>query len=219
VARGRLQEILKAVEQLTIECLTGARGEIATFAGDGLHKLYEHFFQQELQNLVLVFENSAKYQGMTKEQIEEDLTGKAYGNAHREFVHYLNKVSVSKVPNVVMTIWDGDEKDDPNNRKSASHVFPDLPGKMAKRIMGEFSVVLFSEVSLPDPQGKRRGTWQLRPGGKVWGAGVKVPPDIAKRLPEKIEQDWSKLHPLLLGEVKQVATGPTPTPTPVLKQQ
>jgi len=76
---------------------------------------------------------------------------------------------------------------------------------MAKRIMGEFSVVLYSEVSLPDPKGARRGTWQLRPGGKVWGAGIKVPPDIAKRLPEKAEQDWQKLRPVLLGEVKPAA--------------
>lgn len=212
-------QVVKAVEDLTIEILTGARGECTTFAGDGLHKLYEQYFQQELANLKLVFSNSSdpKFQGMTDAELEEALSGKAYGNAHREFIHYLNKVSVSKVKNVVMTIWDGEEKDDASKRSGPSHIFPDLPGRMAKRIMGEFSVVLFSEVSLPDPQGKRTGTWQLRPGGKIWGAGVKVPPDIAKRLPEKVPQDWQKLRPLLLGEVQSVTQHPTGTPKPVVK--
>lgn len=210
-------DIIKAIEAITIEILTGARGECVTFAGDGVHKLYEHFFQQELHNLKLVFGNSSdpKFQGMGDAELEEALTGKAYGAAHREFIHYLNKVSVSKVPNVVMTIWDGAERDDAAATKGPSHIFPDLPGKMAKRIMGEFAVVLYSEVSLPDPQGNRKGTWQLRPGGKVWGAGVKVPPDIAKKLPEKVEQNWAKLHPLLMGEVA-IPVKPTPQlPKPI----
>ncbi|KKL20069.1 hypothetical protein LCGC14_2459120, partial [marine sediment metagenome] len=36
-----------------------------------------------------------------------------------------------------------------------------------------------------------------KPGGKVWGAGVKAELKIAERLPREVPQDWSRLSVLL----------------------
>src|SRR5229473_2064730 len=151
--------VVTEIEKLTIEILTLKHGPITTFAGDGLHKLYEFYLLQELAALKQVFGGSPEFAGATDEELEEKLSGKAYGRAHSSFKHYLDIVGFSGVEHAVFTIWDGEEKDNPDNKRGGpSHVFPDLPGKMARRIMGEFPIVLASKITLPDPQGRSVGT-------------------------------------------------------------
>ena len=212
--------VITEIEKLTIEILTLKHGPIVTFAGDGLHKLYEFYFLQELAALKQVFGGSSEFSGATDEELEEKLSGKAYGRAHSSFKHYLDIIGFSSVQHAVFTIWDGEEKDNPDNKRGgSSHVFPDLPGKMARRIMGEFPIVLAAKVSLPDPQGRVNGTWQTRPGGKIWGAGIKVPPEVAKRIPAEVPQNWPALYNLIVNEPvvqpKPTAPGPMPGPNPM----
>ena len=178
--------LVKEIETATFGLLS--RNEpITTFAGDGLHKLYTAYLNEAT--------NGAYAQG-------DDFEPRMYGRAHEAFLHYLNRVMHSKVPYVVFTVWDGREADNPEaGSKSPSHIFPDLPGKLAKRIMGEFSVVLYAEVTPPVPGQLQKATWQLQPGGKVWGAGVKLPPDLAAKLPQKVPQDWQLVEPMLLGKI------------------
>lgn len=176
--------VVQAIETLTVEILAGKHGECTTFVGDGLHKLYTWYFERAWLDL-----------GQTEENV-----GRAYGAAHRAFSAYLNRVLQSRVPYVVMTVWEGRTKDDPESRdkRAPTHIFPDLPGEMAKRIVGEFSVVLYSEADPPDPKGQVRARWQVRPAGKVWGVGAKLPPELALKLPNKIEPpDFRKLEPYL----------------------
>ena len=176
--------VVTEVETLTTELLAGKHGECMTFVGDGVHKLYTWYFERAWLDL-----------GQREETV-----GQAYGKAHRDFGAYLNKVLQSQVPYVVMTAWEGRTKDDPTDKSknAPSHIFPDLPGMMASRIVGEFSVVLYAEVDPPTPQGKVTARWQIRPAGKVWGVGVKLPPEMAARLPNKLEPpDFRKLEPLL----------------------
>ncbi len=182
--------VVKAVETMTMEILTGKHGKVATFAGDGIHKFYDFYKENEYNQLVASNPTTP----------EDKLIGRAYGNAHNQFLHYVGLVKRSSVENVVFTIWDGKEKDneDDKSQKAPTHIYPDLPGQLAKRIMGEFSVVLYASLS-PDGHGSPK--WQIQPTGKVWGAAVKVPPEIAKNLPKEFEQDWSKLLPVLKGEV------------------
>jgi hypothetical protein len=177
--------LVKEIEKVSFELL--ASGGIRTFVGDGVHKLYGAYLNEAT--------NGAYVNG-------DEFDAKCYGRAHEMFLHFLNRVMVSKVEYVVFTCWDGREADNPEVKGGTSHVYPDLPGKLAKRIMGEFSVVLHAEVPPPVPGQPQRATWQLQPGGKVWGAGVKVPVEIASKLPQKVEQDWGKLEPLLLGKAK-----------------
>lgn len=178
--------LVKEIETASFELLAGKHGEITTFAGDGIHKLYSAYLNEAT--------NGAYSNG-------DDFEPRMYGRAHEAFLHYLNRVMHSKVQYVVFTVWDGREADNPEaGSKSPTHIFPDLPGKLAKRIMGEFSVVLYAEVSPPVPGQTQKATWQLQPGGKVWGAGVKLPVALAAKLPSKVPQDWKQVEPLLLGK-------------------
>ena len=201
--------VVKQVEDLTLDILTGKKGEVATFAGDGLHKFYDFYKEREFKSLV----------ASNPTQSEEKLIGRAYGNAHNEFLHYLGLVKRSSVGNVVFTLWDGKEKDDPDNTsaKAPTHIYPDLPGQLAKRVMGEFSVVLYAILT---PEGHSQAKWQIQPTGKVWGAAVKVPPHIAVDLPQEFQQNWAELLPVLKGEkkVNRLLAPPKPQmPTPIKK--
>lgn len=176
--------LVKEIESITFQAL--AKPGLVTFAGDGLHKLYTAYLNEAT--------NGAYAAG-------DDFEPRLYGRAHEAFLHYLNRVMHSKVQYVVFTVWDGREADNPEaGSKGPTHIFPDLPGKLAKRIMGEFSVVLYAEVTPPVPGQVQKATWQLQPGGKVWGAGVKVPPALAAKLPSRVPQDWKLVEPLLLGK-------------------
>ena len=186
VAKTSPSALVKEIEQCTFDLLARKVEPIVTFAGDGLHKLYAAYINEA--------SNGAYAAG-------DDFDAKCYNRSHEAFAHYLNRVMHSKVQNVVFTCWDGKEADNPEaGSRSASHVYPDLPGKMAKRIMGEFSVVLYAEVPPPVPGQPQKATWQLQPGAPDLAAGVKVPSTLAAKLPQKVPQDWQLVEPMLLGK-------------------
>ena len=189
--------VVAEVEKLTIEILTGKKGEVQTFAGDGLHKLYDWYYKRARVDI-----DDAP--GMSDDQKDIRAYGNPQGGAFKGFLDFLHKILHSTVPYVAMTVWEDPEKDDAQSkdRNAPMHVFPALPGKIAKRIVGEFSSTVYAEVTSPvaDLQGSVKGTWQIRPGGKVWGVGVKAPVEIAKTLPKYIAQDFPTLERLLKGE-------------------
>lgn len=163
------------------DAIGGKHGPIKTFAGDGLHKLYQTALAHA------TFGASAR---------AESFDAKLYGNATTMFFQYLDFVMRSPIENVVFTVWDGHEKDDPDEKgpSPSRHIWPELPGQAAKRIMGEFSLVLYATK---EPTGKY--VWYTQPQGKVWGAGAKLPVEIAKRLPVSLEQDWGKLEQVIFA--------------------
>lgn len=133
----------------------------------------------------------------------EDFEAKLYNRSHERFMGYINRITQSKIPRVVFTCWEGRELDDPDNSstKAPRHIFPDLPGKMAKRIMGEFGCVLYADPGQMIAPGKMsQGTWQTRPMDKVWGAGMKLPVEIAKKIPDRVPQDWQAFEAMVFKD-------------------
>lgn len=219
--KNSLDTTIKQIETTTWEILSGKHGPITTFAGDGLHKLASHYWNREYQRLQLLYETQIA-QGATDREGQpyaESIKIKAYGNenfgACREILAYIARVCQSNVDTVVFTCWEGIEAEDKEMSNSQGrHIFADLPGKLARKITGEIGVCLYCEVGLPDPRGNIKGTWQIRKAGKVWGVGVKVPYDIAIKLPEKVPMDWGQLHPMLLGLVEPPAPKVPAQPKP-----
>jgi len=178
-------QIIRETESQTTEILTGKHGPCQTFAGDGLHKLYAIYLAEATAG--------ASADG-------KDFEARLYGSAHRRFFKYLDMVCRSAVPHVVFTCWDGREKDDPDEGGSSPsrHIFPELPGQAAKAVMGEFALVLYATRQGSGPAAKY--LWQTQPMGKVWGAGAKLPLEIAKRLPLTVEQDWARVAQIIIEE-------------------
>ena len=170
---------LRSVKQVTTDILAGKHGAFDVFAGDGLHKLHGLFLAVATGG-----ESMKSY----------DFDAKCYGEAWKGFIQYLRLCFRSAgVRKKVWTIWDGREKDDPDakDKDTQKHIFPELPGKGAKEIMGEFGVVVYATV-----KGVAEGAryeWQTKPFGKVWGCGIKAPVTVTKGVKTFVPQDYRVL--------------------------
>jgi len=69
---------------------------------------------------------------------------------------------------------------------------PALTGQTAQDIVGEFSLCLYAERQGYGPAA--RYLWQPQADPKVWGAGLKLPSELAKKIPPTIPQDWTVLE-------------------------
>ena len=237
VTKNKPGTIIKEVENLTLDIIAGKHGPVKSFCGDGLHKLYSHYWLREF-NFIMASkaENLGKIKKDGTTITEDDFRLSAYGNenygASKAFMSYVTMVYESTLPHVTFTCWEAAEMDNPELKsKSPTHILPDFPGKLAKRMMGEFAIVLYSTLTTPDPQGKQKAWWQLRPGGKVWGAGIKMPANVRDNIPANIEQDWGDLYKYLTGEKKVIRKAvagaparpllpaePAPIPGQIVKQ-
>lgn len=179
---------LREVDQLTADILSGKHGQFQTFAGDGIHKLYDVIYAHAFADLG---------------SDEEKVGGRAYGVAHKEFRKRLRTLGESPMPYVVMTAWSTMERDDPESKVNRSkHVWPHLPGTMGQDVVGEFGCVLYSKPGKEVAPGKfARGQWQTRPHGDVWGVGIKLPPELAAKVPTLVDQNWAELEKLVTGGV------------------
>jgi len=176
-------KVRREVAQLTVEILAGKYGQFDVFFGDGLHKYYG----VGLADVT----NGASETG-------EEFEAKLYGQAHKVFFSYLRMVRDSNaIATKVFTVWDGREKDDPDakDRDTEKHIFPELPGKAAKDVMGEFSVVMYATIKTVGAD--RKYVWQTKPQGKVWGCGIKLPEEKKIVVPLFVPQDIQALINLL----------------------
>lgn len=175
--------IVAAVKQRCAEIIAGKHGPASTLALDGLHKYFECVlgactnggcFKGEGFNGILVYPKAQ--------------------NMAAELMYLLKRSSLNYV---VFTCWDGYEKDREieQDRMEGSkivqaerHKWPDLPGKMAKRVIGMVSTVHASV------QGSM-ARWQVLPAGDVQGCGLKRPPDIMAQFKSPfVNQSWPELE-------------------------
>jgi hypothetical protein len=119
-----------------------------------------------------------------------DFDPKLWGNAHSRFFTFLDQLQKLPCAYVVATVWDGLEKDNPDEKGSnpSRHVFPDLPGGAAKRVMGEWS------CSFNATKEGENYVWVTKPRGQIWGAAAKLPLEISSKIPNTIPQDWVKFE-------------------------
>ena len=174
------------VETVTLEAIAGKYGPIKSFAGDGLYQL-----------AVLALDVVSMGAFSKGEKIDPFL----YPQATNKVMGYLKRVLDSPIQYAFFTAWEGKEVVDPlANVKSESPkgLYPHLPGALAKMVMGLFSVVVYCELDPARPGGFPKGFWRLRANATVKAAGVKMPVELAKKLPERVLMDWAALEPLLI---------------------
>lgn len=197
-ARASSKAVVDEIKTLTIQILTGEYGPIHTFFGDGVHRFYEYFIDMAC--------GGRFFKGqMTKED------WLATSQARTAFKEYLKMVKQSSVPVVVFTTWSAYEPDKPGDVFGPRHVYPDLVGKMARDIMGEFSLILSSQAKPNPVLGKPpRFRWQIKPSADIRGASIKIDPEIWASLPDDVAQNWPELERLLLNGKPGVSEGDPP---------
>ncbi len=181
------------MRKTTIDILVGKHGPVTTFFGDGIHKAYQVFLASVC--------GGANFTG-------EEFETKLYAKAHSLFWEYVDLILSSSVPYAVLTCWDGAEQDNKLDQSSEGkkrvHLYPDLPGQAAKKIMGEFSLVL--SAGIEGVGGAARYYWQTQPGGYTWGAGMKLPLEVTQKLklPREVEQNWTKLDGQITKAIDEI---------------
>lgn len=180
----------KEVEDTVFQIIAGKHGPCKTLALEGFHKLYD------------VYLNVATSGSFGR---GDDFEAQRYGRAHQMAASFLRKVLSSPVEYVIVTSWNAKEADNPGSPGGSSHEWPDLPGKMAKLVIGMFSLVIFSKLSpvLGQPN-ELREEWLLKPDNEVWGASVKMDPRLVAKLPNRVPQNWKKLYELIGVAEKEV---------------
>ncbi len=137
--------------------------------------------------------------------------------ANQLFLRYWNEVYFSSIPIVVATTWvrydfekeslsETDQKT--QTKYGMKKLWPDLMGKMAHRIRGEFDISIHCGFVQPTsctycqrlPQQTREKKshriWQLNPRDEIEGIGIKGD-DITKVYPDYIHPDWRILKTLM----------------------
>jgi hypothetical protein len=186
------RDMLKELRDTVTDVLTGKHGEVRSLVLDGLHKLYD---------LVM------RVEGWTSAMVDDKEAGRQYTKYHDTFGTFLSRILGSAVPLVGATCYDGLEPVEPGSKQM--QIFPLLPGRMAKDIMGMFPVVFHTER-----QTGGRFVWTLKPQGKMQAAGLHIPTRYAAAIPEQIEVrvdgkgvvtgGWQELEKILVrvGEQK-----------------
>lgn len=186
-ARASSKAVLDEIRKVSVDIITGEYGPCHAFFGDGIHRFYEYFID--------VASGGKFFKGQMQ---KEDWL--VTGQARTAFKEYLKMMKSSPVPVVVFTSWSGYEPDKQGDVFSANkHVYPDLVGKMARDIMGEFSLILSTHSRPALIKGQPpKFWWQLKADTEVHGAAMKVDPMVWSELPMEIDQDWETLESLLL---------------------
>ena len=174
-----------AWKQLTLEILAGKHGECNTFAWDGIHKVYE------------MVQKANGYD--VERMVTEENYSKIFALFHSQFFELFDTVCASPVPYFAATVWDGLEPVE--GSKKDTEVYPLLPGRAAKDIIGKFPFVIHTKVRAggfnEDGTQQMDYRWELKPTGRMKAAGMHVPKDIAAKFPAECEPDWSVVQKIL----------------------
>jgi len=176
--------IVESVEIRCAEILAGKHGPAGTIAIDGLQKYAEACLAWMSSGRCFTDE---AFNGM-----------QVYPKAQGYVVEFMLKLMSASVDYVDFTTWADYEKDresdpDPktmNEPKPPRHQWPDLMGKLAKRVVGMASTV-FAVCNNNVYQ------WQTKAAGDILGCGLKGTPDIIAKVPLFVPQDWPTLEKLL----------------------
>lgn len=177
-------KIIAEVERVSVELVAGKYGKLAALAGDGLHKYVDYVLD--------AVTDGAFFAG-------EEFEPKLYKRAYDQVLAYLDRLVHTTIPVVAFTCWTEYEADrirKPGEKASdiPSHIYPALPGKLAKQIMGEFSMVLYQTLRKETLTSTEPvAMWQTRPQGEVWGASIKGPAAIVTKIPTFIRADYTEL--------------------------
>lgn len=152
-----------------------------TVAVDGWHKLYPIYLN--------MFTGGALAKG-------EEFDGRRiYPKSNAVFFGDGRRWCQSDVEWLVFTMWVDRDTDDPNTQNATSHFYPSLSGKAGQNVVGEIGITLVSLRQGTGPGAKY--IWQTLPDNRYWGVGCHLPPDLAKKLPASVPQDWKALVPFL----------------------
>ena len=175
MTRDKAKHLIMQLRNTILEILKLPK--VVTIGLDGLHVLYQ---------LILV-----SY-GWPDDAVNfgENAYGKGHNYARNDFVNIVRSISLSKADHFVASVYDGNEAISADGRKTA--IFPDLPGAMAKQVMGLFPAVFHAETV--GEGAEKLYKWRLQALGEVQGAGLHLPKAVRDSFPQVCNADWKEIE-------------------------
>lgn len=194
---GNSHQVLNDLVKESISLI--AKHEPRTFAFEGLHKIIGHIMNSAT--------DGAWFKG-------KEFDAKLYSAGYRMFDQFLDRLSETQVPVTVFTCWadhDNERKAKPGEKSSdvPRVIRPDLPGKLAAQVEGEFGMSFHQTIGrLPgvQPTTPTIGLWQTKPSQDIRGCAIKGPKEIVDKIEPKVEANWGKLE-LALQKATMEAKG------------
>jgi hypothetical protein len=140
-----------------------------------------------------------------------------YNRCHNRFGQFIHMVYSCSIPLVIVTTWEKWEEGKTDNERTSvetpRYLWPDIPGEMARRVVGYFDARVSSRLDTrcyrgergtivceDDKQGNLHHLWQFYPKNEVQGVGIKGV-RMTERMKERpwLHQHWDDLHDLILS--------------------
>lgn len=196
-------EVIESVRKATLEALKTPG--LVTFCGDGLHKLYEYVMDAKSGGEYFA---GSPFKTESKQDMQV-VDPRVSSQAEHWLTDYLSLVCLSRVPYVVMTMWDKDAGvrkaklvDGKKEKWQDIPTFkmPALYSAASRKVLGEFGYQLHAssvwkrvEVAPGKLERRRLFQWQTAPDDEVGACGVKIDAAVATTIPKFIPADWREL--------------------------
>lgn len=169
------QEGLRLFNQTAEEVRIGKHGQFRSVIVDGGH---------------VYAELTMKALGWTAYTLDDDMGSRQYPKYYDAIMKFFKRMAApdNGIEFFCMTCYDGREaaEDAQGARiKKQTMIWPEMPGKLAKLIMGAFPCTYHTERIPGNPVDLFY--WRLRPQGMMQAAGMHIPPRILAKLPASIE--------------------------------
>lgn len=175
ITRDKALHLIMQLKSTIAEILKKER--VTTVGLDGLHVLYQ---------LILTsygYPDDAANFG-------EKAYGRGHSFARNDFMNIVRSISISKAEYFVASVYDGNESISADGKQTA--IFPDLPGQMAKGVMGLFPAVFHAETI--GEGSDKQYIWRLQALGDIQGAGIHLPKSVRDSFPQKCPADWKQIE-------------------------
>jgi hypothetical protein len=177
ITRDKAKHLISQLKSTILEILKKPDIENGTIGLDGIHVLVQLIY---------------KSYGFPDDEamFGKESYGKGHGYVRNDFMDIIRSVSLSKVGHFVASSYDGNEAISPDGKKTA--IFPDLPGQLAKGVMGLFPAVFHAET---EGEGQdKRYYWRLQALGEIQGAGIHLPKSVRDAFPQRCKADWKEIE-------------------------
>ena len=202
-------QVIEDVRKETIAALKTPG--LVTFAGDGLHKLYEYVMDAKSGG-----EYFAGSPFKTESKMDTQVVDPRVSmQAEHWLTDYLSLICLSKVPYVVVTMWDKDAgvrkaKTVDGKKEKWQDIptfkMPALYSGASRKVLGEFGYQMHAsvqwkrvEVAPGKFERQRLFRWQTAPDDEVGACGVKIDSKVANTIPKFISADWRELAKYVEG--------------------
>lgn len=205
-----------AIAEFNAAYIQAVSSNIDILVLDGAHSLHKHMMN-DITSGDFLNGKDLNLSEQSKSGTDSYRAAGFYNRCHNRFGQFIHMVYSCPIPLVIVTTWEKWEEGKTDREKTDIRtdrfLWPDIPGEMARRVVGYFDARISSKLhtrcykgerdKIPctdDKQGNLHHIWQFYPKDEVQGVGIKGV-RMTEKMKERpwVHQKWEDLHDLILA--------------------